>query len=79
MRQFRKKIYNNYIEVTEQRLHKNPKYFWSFIRSKKDEINSYPNIMTNGVTYESDGSVICNLFANSFSKSYVTTDPGNKI
>ncbi|CAK1594634.1 unnamed protein product [Parnassius mnemosyne] len=62
--------YNSYIKRTEENIALNSKFFWSFVKSKRGSLNSYPAEMTDGSVTTSDGQDICNLFASHFSSVY---------
>ena len=67
--------YNNYIQKLESSIKSNPKFFWSHIKNKRDNKDSYPSTLSYGSTCSSDGNRICELFASFFSSVYCTDKP----
>ncbi|XP_046961262.1 protein eyes shut-like [Vanessa cardui] len=59
--------------VIQCEIRRNSKYFWSFLKSKKEGPNDLPNIMTLGDTSSSDGGEISNMF-NSYFQSVFEPD-----
>lgn len=70
-------LYNDYMRNMEKNIKDNPKFFWSYIKSKRGGSSAYPMTMTDGQTVTSKGSEICDLFANYFSTVYTTDDNEN--
>lgn len=62
--------YNRYINNIEDRISRNTKAFWSFVKSKRGGCSLYPTTMTDGVTTASEGPSICDLFAGQFATVY---------
>lgn len=62
--------YNSYIARVEEKIAKNSKYFWSFIEAKRGFSSNYSTSMTDGSKMATDGTEICNLFAEYFSSVY---------
>uniref|UniRef100_A0A2H1VAL0 SFRICE_006870 n=1 Tax=Spodoptera frugiperda TaxID=7108 RepID=A0A2H1VAL0_SPOFR len=69
-----KSCFNTYMEKVESTIIKNPKSFWSYIKSKKNT-NSFPNVMRYGDETASTGEGISNLFATFFRSTYQEPDP----
>ncbi|CAG4979993.1 unnamed protein product [Colias eurytheme] len=65
-----KELHNSYILKVEAEITKNPKIFWTHIKTKRGGSSAYPSTMTDGDTTSSNGSTICNLFASYFSSVY---------
>ena len=59
--------YKSYINTVENNITKNPKCFWSYTKSKRQNNSSFPNDMTDGVNNANGGKDISNLFAKYFS------------
>lgn len=59
--------HKNYIVKIEDQLKDNPKCLWSFVRARRSGSSAYPVPMSDGLTSSSNGSEICELFANYFS------------
>lgn len=62
--------YNTYIKQAEEQIARNPKYFWTYIKSKRGGKGVYPSSMTDGEVVCTDGTDICNLFAKQFTLAY---------
>ena len=63
--------YNAYVQFTEDKVTSNSKFFWSFLKRKKQNItNSYPAEMKCDNISQSGGQNICNLFVSHFSSIY---------
>ncbi|CAG4993563.1 unnamed protein product [Parnassius apollo] len=62
--------YNNYNENLEKQIQKNPKAFWTFLKSKRNNSNSYPAAMNNGVKTSTSEVEICNMFSSYFASVY---------
>lgn len=62
--------YNRYISNLETQITKNPKLFWSYVKSKRGGTSSYPISMTDGHQKSSDGRKICRYFATHFGSTY---------
>lgn len=65
-----KSLYQKYMANLEAEINKNPKLFWSHIKTKRGGTSAYPLTMTDGLTTSSNGPIICNLFAKYFSSVY---------
>ncbi|KAL0860444.1 hypothetical protein ABMA27_009833 [Loxostege sticticalis] len=63
--------YNNYTENIEKNIQRNPKSFWSYIKSKREGSSTYPSSMSDGHVICTNAEDICNLFARHFSSVYV--------
>lgn len=63
------KCYENYICLSELKIKKNSKYFWSFIKSKKSS-NSIPNHLTFNEKSVTEGNEMCILFNEYFKSVY---------
>ncbi|KAF9409488.1 hypothetical protein HW555_011163 [Spodoptera exigua] len=50
----------------QENLLKNPKYFWSYIKHKRDNKSTIPKKMTLNNAVATDGDSIANLFAENF-------------
>jgi hypothetical protein len=66
--------YNNYIKNCESKLNNNPKYFWSYIKSRSS-LNSIPDYMTCGETTTNNLQTIVDSFNNYFSSVFVSQQP----
>ncbi|KAL0803350.1 hypothetical protein ABMA28_017413 [Loxostege sticticalis] len=62
-------FYNNYIRNVENKVKNDPKYFWTYIKMKKNAHNCLPATMTDHNGSSSDGTSICNMFGNFFAAS----------
>ncbi|XP_045446631.1 uncharacterized protein LOC123654790 [Melitaea cinxia] len=62
--------YNAYIDNAEREINRNSKYFWSYIKSKREGSNDLPNRMFFGETSSSDGEEICGLFNSYFQSAF---------
>ncbi|XP_045454824.1 uncharacterized protein LOC123664276 [Melitaea cinxia] len=51
-------------------LTKNPKLFWSLVKSKRGGSSRYPASMSDGNITTSDTKIICDMFASNFSSVY---------
>ncbi|KAF9411397.1 hypothetical protein HW555_009798 [Spodoptera exigua] len=69
-----KSCFNTYMANIESAITKNPKYFWSYIKSKNNT-NTFPNVMRYGNETASTGEGISNLFAKYFRSTYQDPDP----
>lgn len=67
--------HQKYIASIESTIKSNPKIFWSFIKHKNKNSNGYPSKMYYKNDSTTDGSKICNLFANCFSSVYRSNNP----
>jgi hypothetical protein len=65
--------YNHYIECVEDNLSKNPKHFWSYIKSKRGVSNSYPSVISDGIHTAENEVDMCQLFASYFASGYNDT------
>lgn len=61
--------YNQYIRKVESHVNQNPKYFWSFIKSRKNNCNGLPAVMVDNEGSSSDGTTICNMFGAFFASA----------
>ncbi|CAK1594428.1 unnamed protein product [Parnassius mnemosyne] len=66
--------YNNYNENLEKQVQNNPKAFWTFLKSKRNNSNSYRAAMKNGVKTSTSGVEICNMFSSYFASIYVDSN-----
>ncbi|CAH0714677.1 unnamed protein product, partial [Brenthis ino] len=68
--------YNSYIERSENNVKAHSKYFWSFMKFKKqNKAHALPATMTRNNVEISGGNKICNTFASHFSKiANINTD-----
>lgn len=62
--------YNKHINNVENAIKKNPKFFWSFVKSKKQGGGTYPAQMHFANKIACNGDDICNLFADNFNQAY---------
>ncbi|CAG4943379.1 unnamed protein product [Colias eurytheme] len=67
--------YNLYIRSVEDKIHSNPKYFWSYIKSKRGGNSAYPPSMSLGDEASSDSVRVCELFSKYFGSVYSKRDP----
>ncbi|KAG7308770.1 hypothetical protein JYU34_006003 [Plutella xylostella] len=65
-----KKSYKNYISKIENDIIANPKRFWSYIKSKRNNSSGIPSKMHYHNEIAADGPSIANLFAKNFSSVY---------
>lgn len=63
-------LIDNYNEDLEKQIQNNPKAFWTFLKSKKNNTNSCPAAMSNGVKTSTSGVEICNMFSSHFASVY---------
>lgn len=69
-KEMQSKCYNLYLKISQHKIKTNPKYFWSYIKSKKQNSCNYPQQMTyNNVTIN-DRAEICSAFNNFFEKNF---------
>lgn len=70
--------YNSFINTSEERLTKSPKYFWTFIKSKLS-VNNTPAYMSYGEKLSTDGETICSLFNDYFHSVFMppSVSPNN--
>lgn len=64
--------YVDYKERIEKLLKSNPKLFWSFYKSKRNNRSNYPEKMTLNELNASNGPDICDLYVKQFSSVYNT-------
>ena len=62
--------YRRYINTIENNLIKNPKYFFSFIKSLRNKNSNYPTVMYLNNVKASTSDGISNLFAHHFASVY---------
>lgn len=62
--------YKSYTTRLEASIKQNPKIFWSFVKSKRYNKDSYPSQMNHNGSTACNGLEMCNLFANNFSSIY---------
>lgn len=65
-----KKCYKSYIQKVVNSVTKNPKYFWTYIKSKRKVKGDIPSVMNLGDRIARGGDSIANLFADNFALSY---------
>ncbi|KAJ8724155.1 hypothetical protein PYW07_008135 [Mythimna separata] len=63
-------FYNDYVMNIENKLKNNPKLFWTYVKNKRGGSSTYPISMTDGSSFTSDGTTICEMFATNFSSVY---------
>lgn len=63
--------YATYIKNCEESIIKNPKLFWSFIKSNKKGPNNIPSSMSYLTETADKGENICHLFANYFQSNFL--------
>lgn len=68
-----KSMFEDYVQNIENNIHKSPKAFWSYVKSKSSS-NSYPSIMIYGQHASGQGDDICNMFSNYFYKKKLPSD-----
>lgn len=61
--------YKNYIDFSEEQITKNPRYFWSFIKSKQGSHN-IPAYMTFNDKSSTDAETISNMFNDYFNSVF---------
>lgn len=71
------RCYKTYIKRIEYSISKNPKYFWTYIKSKKNTESHYPSKMTYSNQVSTDGKEICNMFGEYFSSVFSKPLIGN--
>lgn len=64
-----KKCYSDYITDVEQTIKSNPKHFWNYVKSLKDN-NGCPRSMYSGRKHADNDQEIVDLFADYFSSVY---------
>ncbi|KAG7306984.1 hypothetical protein JYU34_007107 [Plutella xylostella] len=64
--------YNEYTQHIEDNIKNNPKYFWSYLKSKKKGLGSYPGQLSYEHKTSDSGVEICDMFAEFFSSVYGT-------
>ncbi|CAK1555973.1 unnamed protein product [Leptosia nina] len=60
-----REMFTDYIARIEESIVKNPKAFWSYVKSKKQS-NCYPAVFTYGQHSSGNGDEICNYFCDYF-------------
>jgi hypothetical protein len=63
------KCYNRYLERTEDSIHGNIKYFWTYI-SNRTHSTDMPNVMSYNNITSSNSTQICNMFSEFFQSVY---------
>lgn len=63
--------YLNYTKSIEEAIRKNPKHFWSHIKSKSKS-TQYPSALSHGDQFYNTGESICNAFSTFFHSSFLT-------
>nr|XP_049692398.1 uncharacterized protein LOC126053707 [Helicoverpa armigera] len=66
-KELEKNMYEDYIKKIESDICKNPRAFWSYVKSKKQS-NSYPAVLQLGQISSSNGEEICNMFSDLLSQ-----------
>lgn len=66
-----KEMFNHYIAIIEDSISKNPKAFWTYIKSKNQH-NTYPSILIYGNNYSEKGEEICHMFSKYFHSTFLT-------
>lgn len=65
-----KELYQKYLQNVQSNVVKNPKYFWSYIKNKRENKNVIPQYMRLNDGIATDGTGIANLFAQHFASVY---------
>ncbi|KAG6446943.1 hypothetical protein O3G_MSEX004647 [Manduca sexta] len=68
-----KTCFNKYMDKIENSIVKDPKKFWSYVKSKRNS-NTFPNVMHYGDVLASTGLEISNLFATYFHSTFQKPD-----
>ncbi|XP_017469666.1 PREDICTED: uncharacterized protein LOC108361542, partial [Rhagoletis zephyria] len=71
-----KSLYRNYIRGVESNIKSNPKFFWSYIKSKKNCSNIPASVQLNGVSANSISEAV-NLFVDFFSSNFISGNSDN--
>lgn len=61
--------HNNYIALVESSIERNPKYFWSYYKSKSKS-NVIPSSLKYNNSIANDGEAICNAFSTYFCSTF---------
>lgn len=69
--------YKSYINNIESSIKSNPKYFWTFIKSQRNNSSSLPSSMQLLDKSAETGSDICNLFSSHFSSTFTISNFNN--
>lgn len=78
VKRMERECYNNYINRVESNIAKNPKQFWSFIKSRSNSRGLPSSLKYNGKLFNS-GTDICNAFSDYFSTSFLAPNNSNLI
>lgn len=70
--------FDNFTRNAEHNIKKAPKYFWSYIKSKKGS-SVYPRQFTLGSTKYNNGQEICSAFNNFFDSVFNRNQPSSQI
>jgi hypothetical protein len=73
-----KMCYESYIRTVENKIKLNPKYFWTYVKSKQDSSN-YPHKFVYKDQSVTDSREICNLFNKYFNSVFVSADNSETI
>lgn len=65
-----KELYQKYLQNVQNNIIKNPKYFWSYIKNKRDAKSIIPRHMRLNNSTATDGLSIADLFAENFASVY---------
>ncbi|KAL0881825.1 hypothetical protein ABMA27_001603 [Loxostege sticticalis] len=63
-------MYNTYIKNIENSIKKDPRAFWSYVKSKNNS-NSYPAVLEYGTRSSDQGDEICNFFSEYFYSTFL--------
>lgn len=66
--------YQSYIKFSQQRIKIHPKFFWSYVKSKRKNSSNYPQQMTYNDTVINTHSDICSAFNNFFGQNFNNPD-----
>lgn len=67
--------YRKYIEGLEESVTKNPKLFWSFVKGRKRDSSTFPDMISDGEYIAKTGEEVCELFATYFASVYNDAQP----
>lgn len=62
--------FNRFVSDAESKISVNSKYFWTYIKSKRKNVNELPDSMFIGDVESSSGEDICNLFNGYFNSAF---------
>lgn len=62
--------FNNFISDAESKISRNSKHFWTYVKSKRKNLNDLPDSMFIGDVRSSSGEDICNLFNQYFNSVF---------